>query len=102
MSTTLEIAYNYLDDIEAYFRRELSQEHLDRMLCAMANEGLAHKLRGELRDEFDRSLGCGRIQGVIQNAWDDLNERVDPICFEKVYMHRADAELVRQSTQGAA
>ncbi len=91
---TLELAYDYLDDIEAYFRRELSQEHLDQMLVHMANHGLAHKLRGDLRDEFDRSLGCGRIQGVIQNCWNDLTDEIDPCCFEKIYMLRKDAEAL--------
>ncbi len=97
-----EIAFSYIDDIKAYFVGTLSPERLEQMLCSMANESdddyriVAFQLAGPLRAEFDAMLADGRIQGVIQNAWDDLNECVLEACYEKVYMLRSDAELVRR------
>lgn len=92
----------YLDDIERYLRGTLSSDRLEAILVSMANEGIAWKLTGPLRAEFDAMLADGRIQGVIQNAWDELNECVMESCYEKTYFTRADAELVRRCQQQEA
>lgn len=93
----LSIAYAYLDEIEAYFAGTLSEDRLTAMLVGMANDGIAWGLTGPLSCEFTRRIEDGRIQGVIQNAWDDLNECVIEACYEKSYFARADAELIRSS-----
>ncbi len=108
MSTTIEIAYNYLDEIEAYFAATLSAGRLESMLCAMANEAgddyvrVAFKLTGPLRAEFDAMLADGRIQSVMQNAWDELNECVLESAYEQSYFRREDAEMIRRMQEPAS
>jgi len=90
------LAYDYLDDIQSFLAGTLSEERLRQVLCSMANDGLAWDLTGPLRDAFDRMLRDGDIVGVIQNVWDDLNECVDPCCYEKVYHTREVAALIKE------
>lgn len=96
MSEVIEKAYDYLDEIQAFMRGDLAEEQLNAMLISMANDGLAWKLTGDLARELQQRLDDGRIQGVIQNAWDEMNECVIESCFEKMYVSRDVAELMER------